>query len=147
MARCASHDEAMISSTSARLISAYSSEAKSPRALRELMILRGAQIMGADYEWTHHVPMARAAGVAPSGSVAVAAAAAVASSGSVAAAAARASFVHASAIAYERTYADHGYGFDNIADVLSMAPLLAEVLDETRPMGAARAALEAVDVL
>ncbi len=40
------------------------SEAKSPRALRELMILRGAQIMGADYEWTHHVPMARAAGVA-----------------------------------------------------------------------------------
>ena len=39
------------------------SEAKTPRALRELMILRGAQIMGADYEWTHHVPMARAAGV------------------------------------------------------------------------------------
>lgn len=37
--------------------------AKTPRALRELMILRGAQIMGADYEWTHHAPMARAAGV------------------------------------------------------------------------------------
>lgn len=30
-------------------------EAKTPRALRELMILRGSQIMGADYEWTHHV--------------------------------------------------------------------------------------------
>lgn len=38
--------------------------ATTPRALRELMILRGAQIMGADYEWTHHAPMARAAGVA-----------------------------------------------------------------------------------
>jgi len=38
-------------------------EAKTSRALRELMILRGAQIMGADYEWTHHAPMARAAGV------------------------------------------------------------------------------------
>lgn len=37
--------------------------AQTSRALRELMILRGAQIMGADYEWTHHVPMARAAGV------------------------------------------------------------------------------------
>lgn len=37
--------------------------AKTPRGLRELMILRGAQIMGADYEWTHHAPMARAAGV------------------------------------------------------------------------------------
>lgn len=36
--------------------------AKTPRALRELMILRGAQIMGADYEWTHHAPMALAAG-------------------------------------------------------------------------------------
>lgn len=38
--------------------------AKTPRGLRELMILRGAQIMGADYEWTHHAPMALAAGVA-----------------------------------------------------------------------------------
>lgn len=37
--------------------------AKTPRGLRELMILRGAQIMGADYEWTHHVPMALAAGM------------------------------------------------------------------------------------
>ena len=37
--------------------------ARTPRALRELMILRGAQIMGADYEWTHHAPMALAAGV------------------------------------------------------------------------------------
>ncbi len=37
--------------------------ATSSRAIRELMILRGAQIMGADYEWTHHKPMAIAAGV------------------------------------------------------------------------------------
>ncbi|MCC0003108.1 MAG: carboxymuconolactone decarboxylase family protein [Methylobacteriaceae bacterium] len=38
-------------------------DATTPRALRELMILRGAQIMGADYEWVHHLEMARAAGV------------------------------------------------------------------------------------
>ena len=37
--------------------------ATTPRALRELMILRGAQITGAEYEWVHHGPMARAAGV------------------------------------------------------------------------------------
>jgi alkylhydroperoxidase family enzyme len=37
--------------------------ATTPRALRELMILRGAQIMGADYEWTHHSAMARGVGV------------------------------------------------------------------------------------
>jgi alkylhydroperoxidase family enzyme len=39
-------------------------EAKTPRALRELLILRGAQAQGVEYEWVHHVPMARAAGVA-----------------------------------------------------------------------------------
>jgi alkylhydroperoxidase family enzyme len=33
------------------------------RALRELLILRGAEAQGIDYEWVHHVPMARAAGV------------------------------------------------------------------------------------
>ena len=38
-------------------------DATTPRALRELMILRGAQIMGAEYEWVHHLDMARAAGV------------------------------------------------------------------------------------
>jgi alkylhydroperoxidase family enzyme len=37
--------------------------ATTPREIRELMILRGAQIMGADYEWVHHLDMARAAGV------------------------------------------------------------------------------------
>ena len=37
--------------------------ATTPRTLRELMILRGAQIMGAEYEWVHHLDMARAAGV------------------------------------------------------------------------------------
>lgn len=38
-------------------------QAKTPRALRELMILRSAQVSGTDYEWVHHVPMALAAGV------------------------------------------------------------------------------------
>jgi alkylhydroperoxidase family enzyme len=33
------------------------------RALRELMILRSAQLTGAEYEWAHHLPMAEAAGV------------------------------------------------------------------------------------
>ena len=37
--------------------------AKTPRAIRELLILRGAQVSGARYEWVHHVPMALAAGV------------------------------------------------------------------------------------
>lgn len=37
--------------------------AKTPRSLRELLILRGAQISGANYEWVHHVAMALAAGV------------------------------------------------------------------------------------
>jgi uncharacterized peroxidase-related enzyme len=37
--------------------------ARTSRALRELLILRGAQISGADYEWVHHVTMALAAGV------------------------------------------------------------------------------------
>ncbi|MEO7031737.1 MAG: carboxymuconolactone decarboxylase family protein [Herbaspirillum sp.] len=38
-------------------------QAKTPRELRELLILRGAQISNARYEWAHHVPMALAAGV------------------------------------------------------------------------------------
>lgn len=37
--------------------------ATTPRALRELLILRGAQVSGAKYEWVHHVPMAIDAGV------------------------------------------------------------------------------------
>jgi alkylhydroperoxidase family enzyme len=37
--------------------------AKTTRRLRELMILRGALVSGTAYEWTHHVPMALAAGV------------------------------------------------------------------------------------
>jgi alkylhydroperoxidase family enzyme len=37
--------------------------AKTPRALRELLILRGAQRSQVEYEWVHHVPMALAAGV------------------------------------------------------------------------------------
>jgi alkylhydroperoxidase family enzyme len=37
--------------------------AKTPRRLRELMILRGAQMSGTTYEWAHHLPMALAAGV------------------------------------------------------------------------------------
>lgn len=38
-------------------------EAKTPRRLRELLILRGAQVSGARYEWVHHTAMALAAGV------------------------------------------------------------------------------------
>ncbi len=34
-----------------------------PANLRELAILRIAQMTGADYEWAHHVPMAKSAGV------------------------------------------------------------------------------------
>ncbi len=36
---------------------------QTPRALRELMILRVAQAFGSEYEWAHHLAMARAAGV------------------------------------------------------------------------------------
>ena len=39
-------------------------DAETPRALRELMIMRGAQITGAAYEWVHHWKMAIDAGVA-----------------------------------------------------------------------------------
>ncbi|MEM1314840.1 MAG: carboxymuconolactone decarboxylase family protein [Pseudomonadota bacterium] len=38
-------------------------EAKTDRALRELIILRGAQVAGAVYEWAHHLDMALEAGV------------------------------------------------------------------------------------
>ena len=38
-------------------------DATTPRALRELLILRGAQVSGAQYEWVHHRPMALEAGV------------------------------------------------------------------------------------
>ena len=38
-------------------------EAVTDRALRELMIMRNAQLSGADYEWRHHWPMAIDAGV------------------------------------------------------------------------------------
>ena len=37
--------------------------AQAGRGIRELLILRGAQVSGTRYEWTHHVPMALAAGV------------------------------------------------------------------------------------
>ncbi len=38
-------------------------DAKSPRGLRELVIMRGAQLSGVAYEWAHHWPMALKAGV------------------------------------------------------------------------------------
>lgn len=38
-------------------------EASLPRALRELVILRAAQLTRSDYEWTHHRAMAATAGV------------------------------------------------------------------------------------
>ena len=38
-------------------------QSKSPRELRELMILRGAQLMHSEYEWAQHLKMARKFGV------------------------------------------------------------------------------------
>jgi len=38
-------------------------DARTPRRLRELLILRGAQVSGAHYEWVHHTSMALTAGV------------------------------------------------------------------------------------
>ena len=38
-------------------------DSRTPRALRELMILRTAQIVRSEYEWAHHLKMARAAGL------------------------------------------------------------------------------------
>jgi alkylhydroperoxidase family enzyme len=38
-------------------------EAQTPRALRELMILRTAQLTSSEYEWAHHRAMAAANGV------------------------------------------------------------------------------------
>src|SRR5690606_35436230 len=38
-------------------------QAQAGRRIRELLILRGAQVSGTRYEWVHHVPMALAAGV------------------------------------------------------------------------------------
>src|SRR5205807_4745552 len=38
-------------------------DARTPRALRELVILRGAQRMRSQHEWAQHLPMAREAGV------------------------------------------------------------------------------------
>jgi alkylhydroperoxidase family enzyme len=38
-------------------------ESRTPRRLRELVILRGAQLMRAEYEWAQHLQMARKAGV------------------------------------------------------------------------------------
>jgi AhpD family alkylhydroperoxidase len=38
-------------------------ESRTPRGLREIMILRTAQIARSEYEWAHHLAMARKAGV------------------------------------------------------------------------------------
>lgn len=38
-------------------------DTRTPRALRELVILRGAQLTRSEYEWASHLPMARKAGV------------------------------------------------------------------------------------
>lgn len=45
------------------LAAALRHQARTPRALRELAILRIATLTGSRYEWAHHVPMATAAGV------------------------------------------------------------------------------------
>ena len=41
-------------------------DTRTPRALRELVILRGAQLMQSEYEWAQHLVMARKAGVTDS---------------------------------------------------------------------------------
>ena len=38
-------------------------DTRTPRALRELVILRGGQLMRSEYEWAQHLKMARKAGV------------------------------------------------------------------------------------
>src|SRR5258708_26942917 len=38
-------------------------DTRTARALRELVILRGGQLMRSEYEWAQHLPMARKAGV------------------------------------------------------------------------------------
>ena len=38
-------------------------DSRTPRALREIMILRTAQVARSEYEWAHHLRMARKAGV------------------------------------------------------------------------------------
>jgi 4-carboxymuconolactone decarboxylase len=38
-------------------------DTRTPRALRELVILRGAQVVRSEYEWAQHLAMARKAGV------------------------------------------------------------------------------------
>src|SRR5688572_33273291 len=38
-------------------------DTRTPRALRELVILRDAQLMRSEYEWAQHLAMARKAGV------------------------------------------------------------------------------------
>ena len=38
-------------------------ESRTPRKLREIMILRTAQLARSEYEWAHHLAMARKAGV------------------------------------------------------------------------------------
>lgn len=38
-------------------------DCSTPRRLREIIILRVAQLNGSDYEWAHHQPMALASGV------------------------------------------------------------------------------------
>jgi len=38
-------------------------DSRTPRVLREILILRGAQLMRSEYEWAQHLKMARKAGV------------------------------------------------------------------------------------
>jgi alkylhydroperoxidase family enzyme len=38
-------------------------DTRTPRGLRELVILRGAQVMASEYEWAQHLAMARKSGV------------------------------------------------------------------------------------
>jgi alkylhydroperoxidase family enzyme len=60
--RALAHAPALLRAYSG-LATALRYEASTPRSLRELAILRTAQLVGSEYEWSHHVPMAQASGV------------------------------------------------------------------------------------
>jgi alkylhydroperoxidase family enzyme len=60
--RCLANHPALIAAWS-DFSKALRHRTRTPRALRELVILRGAQLMRSEYEWAQHLKMARKAGV------------------------------------------------------------------------------------
>jgi alkylhydroperoxidase family enzyme len=60
--RCLANHPALVAAWS-EFSKALRHGTRTPRALRELVILRGAQLMRSEYEWAQHLKMARKAGV------------------------------------------------------------------------------------